>query len=68
MHVRYDEHLDAVYIILRYLKAALEKIYYLEREKPVLRMWLFLFMLIRQDPLHIESKLQVIVPTCGETW
>jgi len=33
MHVRYDEHLDAVYIILRYLKAAPEKIYYLERKK-----------------------------------
>jgi hypothetical protein len=51
------------YRILRYWKAALGKPYTLE--KPVIGMRLFLLMLIRYDPLHIESHLQI---TCTYVW
>jgi len=67
MHASYEEHLDVVYRIMRSLKdAPIKGLFFLE--KPMNIMWLFLLMLTRHDPLQRESRLQVIVPTCGETW
>ena len=65
MHCPYEEHLEATYRILRYLKAVQERVYCLGRTKAEL--WRRLLMLIRQAQ-QTESQPQAIARMFGEIW